>query len=223
VPAFSAVSLNLPPAGENQTDDIIARSRASYASSRAFVESYVNDRYLSEGDRKAALSAKTEAANDAARAKPKATAPNKPAVQARPVSAPPPQVQRLTVVPAAVPAKAGPDKRIGGRETAPGNLYDPETLQRSVNPEAMARAVIAAAWKPSGSPPASKPEPTRPEMRPQAPASTSPAGNDPTPDEVKPKRKRARRRKRKPVAEGAHSSAPSDTEQPQNDGSATIR
>jgi hypothetical protein len=47
VPAFSAISLNLPPQQENQTDMIIERSRAQYAVSRAFVERYVNERYLS--------------------------------------------------------------------------------------------------------------------------------------------------------------------------------
>lgn len=46
VQAFSATSLNLPPYGEDYSAEIIARSRASYASSKDFVERYVNERYL---------------------------------------------------------------------------------------------------------------------------------------------------------------------------------
>jgi hypothetical protein len=49
VPAFSAVSLDLPPHGADQTAAIVDRSRAQYASSRDFVERYVGERYLLEG------------------------------------------------------------------------------------------------------------------------------------------------------------------------------
>jgi len=45
VPAFSAISLNLPPQQEDNTADIIQRSRAQYAVSRDFVERYVIERY----------------------------------------------------------------------------------------------------------------------------------------------------------------------------------
>ncbi len=48
-PAFSAISLNLPPIEGDQTADIIARSRARYASSREVVEHYVGERYLNAG------------------------------------------------------------------------------------------------------------------------------------------------------------------------------
>lgn len=44
--AFSATSLSLPGYGEDYTQVIIERSRASYASSREFVERYVGERYL---------------------------------------------------------------------------------------------------------------------------------------------------------------------------------
>jgi hypothetical protein len=46
VPAFSAVSLDLPPHSADQTAAIIERSRAQYSSSRDFVERYVGERYL---------------------------------------------------------------------------------------------------------------------------------------------------------------------------------
>jgi hypothetical protein len=45
VPAFSAVSLNLPPHGADNTAEIVQRSRAQYAISRDFVERYVAERY----------------------------------------------------------------------------------------------------------------------------------------------------------------------------------
>ena len=46
VPAFSAISLNLPPVEGNYVDTIISNSRAIYASSRSLVEQYVGERYL---------------------------------------------------------------------------------------------------------------------------------------------------------------------------------
>jgi hypothetical protein len=51
VPAFSAVSLNLPPLPPSQFDDIIARSRAQYSVTRDFVERYVGERYLNPNDK----------------------------------------------------------------------------------------------------------------------------------------------------------------------------
>jgi hypothetical protein len=49
VPAFSAVSLNLPVQEGDETDHIVAHSRALYASSREVVERYVGERYLDVG------------------------------------------------------------------------------------------------------------------------------------------------------------------------------
>jgi hypothetical protein len=46
VPAFSAVTLNLPPLQLDETDNIINHSRSLYASSRGYVEKYVGERYL---------------------------------------------------------------------------------------------------------------------------------------------------------------------------------
>lgn len=48
VPAFSAISLNLPPQGSDETAAIVASSRQQYASSRDYVERYVSERYLLE-------------------------------------------------------------------------------------------------------------------------------------------------------------------------------
>jgi hypothetical protein len=46
VQAFSAISLNLPAYTTDYSEMIIARSRSTYASSRASVEQYVGERYL---------------------------------------------------------------------------------------------------------------------------------------------------------------------------------
>lgn len=51
VPAFSAISLNLPPQQGDQTAVIVERSRAQYAISREYVERYVHERYLTDGNR----------------------------------------------------------------------------------------------------------------------------------------------------------------------------
>jgi hypothetical protein len=48
VPAFSAISLNLPPYTTDYGPQIIAHSRAQYAQSRDSIERYVAERYLTE-------------------------------------------------------------------------------------------------------------------------------------------------------------------------------
>jgi hypothetical protein len=50
IPAFSAISLNLPPQGEDHTAYIIDRSRAQYASSREYVERFMHERYAEENN-----------------------------------------------------------------------------------------------------------------------------------------------------------------------------
>jgi hypothetical protein len=47
-PAFSAISLNLPPPSEDQTARIVHSSRSHYATSRDIVERYIGARYLGE-------------------------------------------------------------------------------------------------------------------------------------------------------------------------------
>ncbi len=49
VPAFSAVTLNLPPQSGDNSQFIIDHSRSLYASSREVVEHYVSERYLEVG------------------------------------------------------------------------------------------------------------------------------------------------------------------------------
>ena len=55
VPAFSAITLNLPPIITDQTPVIVENSRSQYAASRGYVERYVNDRYLVQHNQPAAM------------------------------------------------------------------------------------------------------------------------------------------------------------------------
>ena len=48
IPGFSAISLNLPPNGDDYTNHIVDQSRKQYAVSREFVDRYVGERYLLE-------------------------------------------------------------------------------------------------------------------------------------------------------------------------------
>lgn len=105
VPAFSAISLNLPTFGEDYSQQIIAHSRAQYAQPRDYIERYVAERYMTEA---AATASQTEprmtkprtearlrnlvpggsAAPAAAPSAPEVTASSPPAVEPIPVSAP---------------------------------------------------------------------------------------------------------------------------------------
>ena len=48
VPAFSAISLNLPAFGQDYTDQIVQHSRATYSENREYLERYMADRYITE-------------------------------------------------------------------------------------------------------------------------------------------------------------------------------
>lgn len=86
VPAFSSISLNLPPQQASQTDMIIQRSRAQYAVSRQFVERYVNERYLANVQ------------TDPSKAKPP-LAPAKNPITAQPKREPTPPSTKTAVLP----------------------------------------------------------------------------------------------------------------------------
>jgi hypothetical protein len=92
VPAFSAISLNLPPFGDDYTPQIIAHSRAQYAQTRDYIERYVAERYLTQDNA------------NAKQTEPKMTKP-------KPVTAPPRQQAPKPAprpLPAAEPALALP-------------------------------------------------------------------------------------------------------------------
>ena len=82
VPAFSAISLNLPMATGDQTAAIVAQSRSQYASSRDFVERYVGERYLGANQSPAQP-------QKAVQPKPKPTVPAQPTQARKPASEPP--------------------------------------------------------------------------------------------------------------------------------------
>ncbi len=69
VPAFSAISLNLPPFGTDYSPQIIAHSRSQYAQSRESVERYVSERYLMGNNTSKSVETK------AAKPKPESSAP----------------------------------------------------------------------------------------------------------------------------------------------------
>lgn len=48
IPAFSAISLNLPPFQQDFSDQIIQHSRAQYASTRDYIERYIAELYVTE-------------------------------------------------------------------------------------------------------------------------------------------------------------------------------
>ena len=97
VPAFSAISLNLPPFGEDYGPHIIANSRARYAASREYIERYVAEHYLTTD---AAVAKQTE---------PVRTGPAREQTPAAPVAQPAPALQPGT--PAAAPEEAAKPKR----------------------------------------------------------------------------------------------------------------
>jgi hypothetical protein len=116
VPAFSAISLNLPPFGEDYSDQIIAHSRAQYAQTRSDIEAYVSERYLTgttQNDRQQP-------------AKPKASP--KPAPVVAPTPAP---------VATAPPQAAAPAEQVSKNQPTPTSSPRPETL--------LSQAVLASA------------------------------------------------------------------------------
>jgi hypothetical protein len=98
VPGFSAISLNLPPDGENYVQHIVDNSRRTYGVSRDFVDRYVNERYLTAAPKKIQEDHQTQA-------KPRAIAPTQTA--AKPSQAPSPSESRPR--PVAQPAVVAPN------------------------------------------------------------------------------------------------------------------
>lgn len=180
VPAFSAISLNLPPLEADNTEAIIARSRAQYSSSRSVVENFVGERYLGTGGGRgtgpAGVGAKP-AAPPASKPAPKPT--SKPA--SKPMGAPEPvAVPPAPSVPAANPS------------SVPDLAPVPKQSKRQAASHNLAHAALARALSDDTPTPAANPS-----------EETAPAAPD------KPKRKRTRRRKRKtsqPPTESADSS-----------------
>jgi type IV secretory pathway TraG/TraD family ATPase VirD4 len=104
VPAFSAISLNLPPFGEDYTPQIVAHSRAQYGQTRDYIERYVAERYLV-----ADTMPKQMGPNPASKSKPVVTPSKQPAAPkpapAPRITVPIPTESAAAVAPAAAPAR----------------------------------------------------------------------------------------------------------------------
>ncbi|HVX24388.1 MAG TPA: type IV secretion system DNA-binding domain-containing protein [Candidatus Saccharimonadales bacterium] len=82
VPAFSGVSINLPPQQADHTEAIVERCRRQYATNRDFVDRYIGERYLLQAPAAAAPSPKSKRVTGPTNSKPatpKPAAANKPA------------------------------------------------------------------------------------------------------------------------------------------------
>lgn len=182
VPAFSAISLNLPDYGADQTQRIVEQSRAAYASSRDFVERYVGERYLGLGGQPVAEPDATK----------KKAPPVKPEAKSKDATVLPPND------PAHLKAQTKPvqpEKKPEAKSPAAALKASPEAVSR------LAKAVLGGTLGQIGRvtvPPADTQKPVEKPVeaaKTAPPAQTQPAG-DPA---AKPKRKRSRRRKRKPA------------------------
>ena len=118
VPAFSAISLNLPPIQTDYTAQIVERSRAHYAVSREYVERYINERYM--------LSAPTQKSQNTGISAPAATP-----APASPESAP----ADATRQPAVVASLETQDAKTATPVTEPTKLKRKRSRHRKRSPQ----------------------------------------------------------------------------------------
>lgn len=204
VPAFSAISLNLPPIEGNQTDFIVANSRAAYASSREVVEGFVGERYLGVGGKP----------NIQAQPQPQQRPQSKPKPQAPPRQPAPaankPPVASAAPAPPVTSVKQAPD--VGPVSVAPPVNTKPKAASGAVKVTSIAQTVMSGAMRMDYG----VPEEIKTDMVKKV-ETIDPATV--TDDTDRPKRKRARRRKRKPQ-DGDNQSAgqaPNAERQPNQD------
>lgn len=201
VPAFSAVSLNLPALDGDQTESIIAQSRAAYASSKEVVEAYVGERYLG-------VEKKAEPAASHKKDAPKQPLQDKPSQQqAAPKPVAEPKPKPVAAASQATPPQPAPASKL--MPTAAPSKPLPGTLPEALAHTALTHEVAAAptarhrpVTKPAASEPPAASERLESSVKTQGadPRQQQSAPSDP---DAKPKRKRTRRRKRKPAASGA--------------------
>jgi hypothetical protein len=207
VPAFSAISLNLPPIEGNQTDVIIANSRSVYASSRPVVEAYVNDRYLTMGPKQSIPAQASRSKNQQQRSA---------SVQAPTASRsdqPPPitstrEPHQPTVAAQEAPRQTATPRRTEAPAVAVTKVHRPVTSM--VNTVLSGAVETADRAEDLDDQPIEIVNATNTARRDDNPRASRPESNgdgDGT-EPQKPKRKRTRKRKRKPVAEGESPSQP---------------
>lgn len=129
VPAFSAITLNLPPLQGDATQFIVDHSRSLYASSLEVVERYVSERYL-----------------DTAKPKPQAAKPEF-------IKAPPDEKRVAVVQPPVAPKadKTAPITAVAGPPAVPPSAVAPKKKVEDV--ASLAHAVMAAALSSVGAGP----------------------------------------------------------------------
>jgi hypothetical protein len=115
VPAFSAISLNLPPYQYDCSAQIIQHSREQYATTRDYVERYVAERYLTE---QSGAAKQTEPRRTVAQPRPQQEAPQSAQMAPSPVPAPnSPAANLASVVTASFDHPAAPAE--GTAQTSP--------------------------------------------------------------------------------------------------------
>jgi hypothetical protein len=120
VAAFSAISLNLPPLQWDYSTEIINHSRAQYASSREYVERYVNERYQLSGSVKPEPKPMPVQATTPVPEPPK---PQQPKPAPTPVAAKPAPEPAKQVEPATQPTDRPKRKRTRHRKKKPAAAY----------------------------------------------------------------------------------------------------
>jgi len=161
VPAFSAITLNLPPQQGDESAFIVEHSRALYASSLEVVEHYVGERYLDNG-----------------RPKSQTTKPE-------PAKVLPDEKHEVNIKP---PVESKPEKLAAptlALESSPEPASVPKKKIEDI--AALAHAVVAAALPAAGSAPESDTKPKRKRTRRRKRKSSGSAAKDVPPSEVAPK------------------------------------
>jgi hypothetical protein len=169
-PAFSAISLNLPPQQADYSASIVEYSRAAYASSRQYVERYVNERYQFDDFHIPGSVSNPAPASRAAR-------PDDRRSERKAISLPKSLINAVRAnKPAPLSTPSSPDSHTSGV---------PKSTQTDQLDQALRASGLQHSARTGRSPQAGQAG---------AAANTNPAA---LPDDAKPKRKRIRHRKRK--------------------------
>jgi len=195
-PAFSAISLNLPPQQTDYSTAIMENSRAKYASSKEYVERYVNSRYSLQDFKSAAV------------------APSPQIQQARPT--PYKSAAELNQT-----RHQSTSQMLGPQPEPP---QSPQRSQQQSPQQRMGHTMVTASGvaasgsvdEPPNTRTASQPKPdavVRPVRSQVLTPPVSPDGQALSAEPVKPKRKRTRKRKKKAPAPGADSAMQLSNEQ----------
>jgi hypothetical protein len=207
--AFSAISLNLPTSADDYTNAIIEHSRAQFASSREYVEKYVNERYMLEATN--AQSSDTSGPRQQRQFNgAKETRDRADQRERRDTREPHEEKEQRTVAVQPKPERAQPQsaRPVAEKRAAPTDVKP--FISKVVSKMSLAKAALAAqditpisiepeqSNRPSqpeqGLPPVQQRAEQQPVIQPQAAASGRAVSDEPAP---RPKRKRTRKRKKR--------------------------